>query len=110
MPGGVSVTLAHRGEAPPIGNDADQIYRICQEAVANAIRHAHPRHVAIVLEVRAHGLELRVTDDGSGFEVLEGAVGKGLRMMKLRASSLGGRLSVRSAVGEGTVVSFQIGE
>ena len=66
--------------------------------------------MSILLEARARGFELRITDDGAGFEVGEGSVGKGLRMMKLRASSLGGHLAVRSVVGQGTVVSCLIGE
>jgi signal transduction histidine kinase len=110
VPGVVSVLLEGHIDAVPIGNDADQLYRICQEAVANAIRHARARHVSILLEARARGFELRITDDGSGFEVGEGSAGKGLRMMRLRASSLGGHLTVRSVVGQGTVVSCLIGE
>ncbi len=110
VPGVVSVTLEGRIDAAPIGNDADQLYRICQEAVANAIRHARARHVSIVLEARRRGFELRITDDGTGFEVGEGGAGKGLRMMRLRASSLGGHLTLRSGVGQGTVVSCLIGE
>jgi PAS domain S-box-containing protein len=110
VPGVVSVTLDCRLDSAPIGNDADQIFRICQEAVANAVRHARARHVSILLEARPRGVELRVTDDGSGFAVGEGSVGKGLRTMKLRASSMGGRLTLNSAVGQGTVVSCLLGE
>jgi PAS domain S-box-containing protein len=110
VPGVVSVTVSNHVPLAPIGNDADQLYRICQEAVSNAIRHAHARHVSIALEPRRHGLELRVADDGAGFTPTEAVTGKGFRMMRLRASSLGGHLAIQSAVGRGTVVSCTLGD
>ncbi|MEI8297440.1 MAG: PAS domain S-box protein [Pseudomonadota bacterium] len=109
IPGVVSVGVVCGVQRIPVGNRADQFYRICQEAVANATRHAHAQRVAISLEACGQGLELRIVDDGRGFEVGEGLVGKGLRMMRLRAASLGGQLSIHSALGGGTTVSCIVG-
>ena len=109
VPGVVTVTVASQLEQQPIGNEADQLYRICQEAVTNSIRHSRARHVSIQLARREQGLEMRVVDDGLGFEVGDGSVGQGLRMMKLRASSVGGRLAVQSDAGQGTIVSCLLG-
>jgi PAS domain S-box-containing protein len=111
VPGEVTVNVDNRLTTPtPIGNDADQLYRICQEAVANALRHARARHVCIRLAARPRGYELRISDDGSGFDVTADSPGKGLRMMRLRASSLGARLEVTSSADRGTVVRCLLGE
>jgi PAS domain S-box-containing protein len=112
VPGAVSVVLTSRLARSPVGNEADQLYRICQEAVANAIRHAHARLVSIVLEPHGRGLKLAVSDDGSGFAAAPAvtAAGKGFRMMRLRAASVGARLEVTSAVGRGTSVTCTLGD
>jgi len=89
------------GEATEIG-----VYRIAQEALANAVRHADARTIRIVLAVQGSALELEVGDDGRGFltEVRRGSEALGLVGMEERALALGGRFEVRSAPGQGTVV------
>jgi signal transduction histidine kinase len=81
------------------------VYRIAQEALANAIRHAHARSVTIVLTARARRLRLEVRDDGCGFDpACRRAPALGLLSMEERALALGGRLDVFSQPGAGTVV------
>lgn len=85
-------------------------YRIVQEAVANAVRHADPRRI----EIRArhgHGrIELRIRDDGAGFDAVEDGLrhearsGLGLMGMRQRAKDVGGEVSIHSSPGEGTEV------
>ena len=86
--------------------------RVVQEAIANTIKHAGARSVLVRLSYRAHGLRLRVTDDGRGFEVDPAfrAYGGhwGLLGMKERASELRGTLTVRSAPGHGTTIAIRI--
>lgn len=112
VPGAVSVVLVSRLARSPVGNEADQLYRICQEAVANAIRHSHARFVSVVLEPHGRGVSLTISDDGSGFAAAPAvtAAGKGFRMMRLRAASIGARLDVCSAVGRGTSVTCMLGD
>ena len=88
-------------EATEIG-----VYRIAQEALANAVRHADARTIRIVLAVQGSALELEVGDDGRGFltGVRRGSEALGLAGMEERALALGGRFEVRSAPGQGTVV------
>jgi signal transduction histidine kinase len=87
-------------------------YRIIQEAVNNALRHANAGSIAIGIRFANGTLEIEVLDDGVGFSVEEATsiYGKhaGLVGMRERARSLGGRLSVVSVVGEGTTVSAEI--
>jgi signal transduction histidine kinase len=82
--------------------------RIAQEALTNAIKHAQPKHVLIELDFEAANLQVRVKDDGRGFDT-EGALATadghfGLLGMRERAEHVGGRLTLSSRPGEGTEV------
>jgi PAS domain S-box-containing protein len=86
-------------------------YRICQEALNNATRHASPRSVTVELAASNGQLIVRIFDDGVGFDqvvqrerlVTSGSLG--LISMEERARLAGGRLEVRSASHAGTCVS-----
>jgi signal transduction histidine kinase len=101
------------GRARPLdAHRLSAIIRVVQEATANAVRHADPRHIGLRLEFARHALRVAVVDDGRGFTVAEdfntyeghwGLVG-----MQERAHSLGGTLTVRSAPGRGTVVMLRL--
>jgi two-component system sensor histidine kinase UhpB len=84
-------------------------YRVAQEGLSNAVRHAHAAHIRVRLLRRSEGLELRVSDDGSGFDVEEGS-GDGLGMsgMRERALLVGGRLDVESRPQLGTRVRLWV--
>jgi PAS domain S-box-containing protein len=82
---------------------AMQLYRIAQEAVANALRHAQPKHVHIELADEQGQTVLQIADDGRGMPA-EAADGLGLRIMRYRAGMLGGTLEVLPGKGGGTVV------
>ncbi|MGK0186613.1 MAG: PAS domain S-box-containing protein [Verrucomicrobiales bacterium] len=71
------------------------LYRIAQEAVANAIKHGKATMISISLRNVARRLELRITDNGSGFAAdFEEGKGMGLRGMKYRAGIIGGSLDI----------------
>lgn len=84
-------------------------FRVLQEAVANAVRHADPRRVAIVAQRDEHRVLIEVTDDGRGFDPattgtrVEGGH-LGLAAMRERAALAGGELTVTSVEGLGTTV------
>ena len=82
-----------------------QLIRVAQEAVSNAIRHAHPTQIAIELKQDPNGVRLSIMDDGIGIDkqVAEGS-GLGLRIMEHRASTVGAELQIDSATGGGTTV------
>lgn len=90
------------------------IYRIAQEALANAHKHANPAHIALTLEIEDNELCLTVQDDGSGFqpdEVTKEAMGAygsghfGLIGISERVKLLGGELCILSEAGAGTLLS-----
>ena len=85
------------------------VYRIAQEALANATRHAAARGVVLTLDVADQMLRLEVRDDGQGFAVRDRQASRafGLLSMEERAAALGGTLEIRSEVGQGTAILFQ---
>jgi len=82
------------------------LYRVVQESVTNAIRHAHGKHLELSVERTAKGLILAVTDDGVGIADIEAAkkISHGLAGMSHRVRSVNGTIDIRSSPGAGTRV------
>ena len=91
----------------PVGVRRD-VLLIFKEAVNNAARHSGCTKVEIDFECRSSSLDLRIADNGNGFEEKVDTDGHGLSSMARRADSLGGKLTIRSDVGQGTTVAFQM--
>ena len=87
-----------------------QAYRIVQEAIANAVRHASASSIIVDLQmVRGGRLQIDITDDGAGFDIRRThGDGLGLRGMRERATSIRGTLQVRARAGRGTRVRLQV--
>lgn len=105
---GIAVELIADEAPPELGTEVpSQIYRIVQEALNNALRHGRATEIRIRLRPRGSRLWLAVRDNGEGFERRgrPGDGGLGLRSMRIRAESLGGRLRVTSSA-RGTLVTM----
>lgn len=109
----ISLTADTLAERPPAAVE-QACFRIVQEAVNNAVKHAAARRVRVVIAQRGNTLGLSVSDDGRGFDVdaaqargREGA-SLGLIGMRERAEIAGGRLHVRSSAGRGTTITAQL--
>ncbi len=89
-------------------NVDEQVFRVGQEAVLNAIRHANASHVDVELEYSDLSLCLTVRDDGTGFdcECVPSVIDRhyGLSILRERVASVGGEVDLESAVGRGTTV------
>jgi signal transduction histidine kinase len=83
------------------------LYRIAQEALTNVAKHARAKHVDIAVGRGPRRVRLRVSDDGRGFDPAAGGQ-FGLSGMAERADLLGGRLTVESAPGGGTMLTADI--
>lgn len=81
-----------------------ELYRIVQEALANAGKHARATDVAIRIRSAKAEVVAEVEDNGAGFDPATVALGQGIAGMRERAQLLGGRLQVRSRPGQGTTV------
>jgi signal transduction histidine kinase/ligand-binding sensor domain-containing protein len=86
------------------------LFRIVQEALGNAAKHAHATQVTVRLTRSADEVSLTVSDDGAGFDAnrLAASGGLGLVMMRERASQLNGRFEFDSAPGRGTTIRVVI--
>jgi PAS domain S-box-containing protein len=86
---------------------ATHLYRIAQEAVANAVKHSQARSVRIRLRTRHRQLELIVEDDGVGLspDKKQKATGLGLHILDYRARAIGGTLQTGPGRRGGTIVS-----
>jgi signal transduction histidine kinase len=88
------------------------LLRILHEALVNAVRHGCAREIRVFLRSDPRGcLSLRITDDGSGFDVpasVSAGRGLGLTSMQERAGILGGTLSIASTPGSGTIVEVAL--
>jgi signal transduction histidine kinase len=87
------------------------LYRVAQESLANAIRHAAPGTVTVRLVTAGGRVELEVRDDGRGFDVATAEArrpGMGLFVMRQRIALVGGTLDVASEAGGGTRVRATI--
>jgi signal transduction histidine kinase len=82
-----------------------ELFRIVQEGLANARKHAGAEHAWVEIGQRTGERFVAVRDDGAGFEIDEGpGGGQGLRNMRERAASIGGALTLRSSPGAGTAL------
>jgi len=85
------------------------LFSITQEAIANILKHAAARSFDVVLRYREREIELRICDDGKGFDAVTAQLRaandlSGLHNMRERVGRLSGRLSIDSREGEGTQI------
>jgi signal transduction histidine kinase len=106
---GIACDVQHDGLAQPASAEvATQLFRIAQEAVGNAVRHARPQHITIVFERTESSLRLLARDDGAGMAAGAGDGGMGMRIMRYRAELIGAALTVGPAPSGGTDVACSL--
>lgn len=82
------------------------LFHICQEALANAAKHAHARHVSVAVWTTPERALLEVSDDGRGFDMsqVQQTLGHGLSNIQTRAANAGGEVEITSEPGSGTTL------
>lgn len=88
--------------------EENEILRVAQEALNNIRRHAGASRVNMTLSYMEEAVVLDVEDDGVGITSESASKGTGMRSMRERAETLGGRLIVESSPGDGTTVALQV--
>lgn len=111
---GTSVNFSFSGieslskEARFASSDGIQVYRILQEAVQNAVKHAKAQSIQVEISASDDTIHLEIKDDGRGFDSSEESLGNGLSNMHKRAEDLDGRLEIESAIEKGTTVKLSL--
>ncbi|HXE65157.1 MAG TPA: two-component regulator propeller domain-containing protein [Bryobacteraceae bacterium] len=108
-----AVNVSVKGDASHLPEEvAHHVFRIAQEAVANAVSHAAPHAIHVELRIEANQLRLQIEDDGCGFEPGDAFTSKkghfGLIGMRERAERIRGRLDLTSGRGKGTRVAVVV--
>ena len=109
---GVQLTIQASNELPPLPSSVEiAIFRIVSEALSNIQRHADARRVAIRIDSARESVNVKIDDDGRGFETTAPSAGFGVLGMKERAQALGGSFTVQSSPVGGTnvLVSLPVG-
>jgi signal transduction histidine kinase len=107
----LELTVAVHGRPRALPSEMeDDLWRIAQEALTNAIRHSKGHRIRVEFQYRRRRLELIVADDGEGLADPVGASGGGfgLRGIQERVQKRRWRLSVESRPGQGTQVSVEV--
>ncbi len=107
---GIKTALEVEGEEALSGDVEAMLYRVAQEALNNALKHAQAERVRVRLRQNGRRVALEVEDNGVGFdpEAVRGQGGFGLRSMEERVSRLGGKLKVQSRPGSGTTILVEV--
>ena len=104
---GLTVQRSLDNDLPDLGPETELVlYRVSQESLTNAARHARARHVKLSLRCCRGGVELCISDDGRGLR--RAAEGAGIRGMRERALLIGGDLTLGPTSGGGTEVRLRV--
>jgi signal transduction histidine kinase len=103
---GVDAKLKVEGPIVVSPSVEEGLFRITQEALNNALKHAAATSVLVALCSRSDQIEMKVTDNGTGFDpsAVADSGGVGLVSMRERAEKIGGSLQIISSPGEGTTI------
>jgi ligand-binding sensor domain-containing protein/signal transduction histidine kinase len=105
----VRIEVRTLGTPKPLMPDVEKnLFRIAQEAVANAVRHAAADQVTVELRFNRHDVQMTIHDDGRGFDPAVASDGFGLTSMRERAAEIGATLQLESRASEGTSVSVTV--
>lgn len=103
--------VARRLDPVPDGVDPAAtlvVYRVAQECLTNAARHAPGARVELALRAAPDRLQLRVSDDGPGVDASRATDGAGIRFMRERALMVAATLDLTSSPGRGTTVTLTV--
>jgi signal transduction histidine kinase len=101
------IDVVGRLDLPEVASDGERLapelettlYRLVQESLANAIKHAAPDHIDVAVASSGQTITAAITDDGHGFDPAEATEGFGLTGMRERVVLAGGTLAIESSAG-----------
>lgn len=105
----IQVELAQTGEPRSLGRRVEEeLLRMAQEALTNALRHGKARWVRVVLQYEGRQVRLSIEDDGQGFDPSADAAGYGMRSIRESVRQLRGRIDIDSSPGLGTRITITL--
>jgi len=104
-----SISFKMTGEKEPEDEIQAQLFRIIQEVVHNALKHANAKKIDIRLNMSSPANSLSIIDDGIGFDPKSQNSGFGLKTIAERCQLIGGNLQIESASGKGTKINMTFG-
>ena len=81
-------------------------YLFFKEAINNAAKYADAKKVSVCIAQRDHNVEMKISDDGKGFDTATIFSGNGMNTLKKRAAELNGKFKIAAQVNEGTAVQL----
>lgn len=108
VPPEIRVKLSFSTWHPQSAEHERALYLVCQEAVSNALRHAGAARLEIAGGVCGGEAWVRITDDGTGIDLRAAGAGIGLKSMRQRVETLGGRFDIRRRRLGGTRVKARL--
>lgn len=110
---GIPVRFENSGAPLALGAEGERgLMMLAREALQNAVRHAAPKHLSVMLRFEREMVHVEIADDGCGFDLSEakrsGDHHYGLIGMRERVAKLGGQLRISSALGQGTQVRISV--
>jgi signal transduction histidine kinase len=106
--GGIEVEASIDIAAEPGGDEERIVYRLVQEALTNAVKHAEAKRVAVAVEGGDDEIRIAIEDDGRGFDLALSTGGRGLTGMRERIELFGGSIEVSSEPGEGARIAATV--
>lgn len=105
------VRFHERGDEPAMltREARNHLYRITQEALSNAMRHARATEIDVYFDAERDFVSVKVSDNGIGIGNGRGVEGLGMRTMRYRAFNIGATLTVRAGSGGGTTIQCEVG-
>lgn len=106
--GGIDVEARVELAGEPGGDEERIVYRLVQEALTNALKHAEAKRVEISVEGGGDEIRIGIRDDGRGFDPALATGGRGLTGMRERTQLFGGTIEVSSEPGKGTEIAATV--
>lgn len=106
--GGIEVETRVELAEIPGGDEERIVYRLVQEALTNAVKHAGATRVEVDVQGGDDEIRIAIRDDGCGFDVAQATGGRGLTGMRERIELLGGSIEVSSEPGKGTEIDASV--
>jgi len=107
---GLKVQVSTCGNCSNLGDDIKlALFRICQEALANAVKHSGGDNIRVSLSIRGNSAQLSISDNGmGGASNTNGSSGSGMAIMRERTELVGGSVSLSSPPGVGTTICVEV--